>query len=416
MRGSDLHLDCFSGLAGDMFLGACLDLGMPLTVLAEAVAALALPGIAVEARRARRGGFAGTRFRVLSEGQPIEGPDPEESSETPRTPQPPPESGHGRHLKEILALLDRSALPEAVRERSRALFHRLGEAEAKAHGLPVERVHFHEVGAIDSIVDLVGAAAAMEWLAPRRVTCGTVAVGSGTIQGAHGEMPVPPPAVAELVRGIPVRSAPGGELLTPTGAALLAELVDDFTELPALVLEGVGYGLGRKEVAGRANAVRLFAGRPIGDAATSEVLVVECEVDDLSGEGIGHATARLLEAGALDVYVTPVLMKKGRPGHLVSLLARREGFEGLAALLLAETGSLGCRFVPAGRFEAERETVLVTTPFGEVRVKRARFRGRPIAEAPESEDCRRLALAAGVTWREVHQAALAAALATRAAR
>lgn len=417
MQGKDLHLDCFSGLAGDMFLGACLDLGLPLAVVDEAVAALALPDVALEARRARRGGFAGTRFRVLERGRPIEGPDPEEaahgadaaeaSSRAPRS------HAHGRHLSEILKLIDGSALAAPVKARAGGLFHRLGEAEAKAHGLPVERVHFHEVGALDSIVDLTGAAAAIEWLAPRRITCGTVALGSGTVHGAHGEMPVPPPAVAELVRGIPVRSAPGGELLTPTGAVLLAELVDEFCELPPLVVEGVGVGLGRKEIAGRANAVRLFAGRPAGGESPAEVMVVECEVDDLSGEGLGHALARLLEEGALDAYLTPVQMKKGRPGSLISLLCRRADLERLAGMLLAESGSLGCRFSPAGRFEAAREIVPVATRFGEVQVKRASFLGRPVAEAPEYEDCRRLAAAAGVTWREVYQAALAAALAER---
>ncbi len=323
MRGKDLHLDCFNGLAGDMFLGACLDLGMPESVVEEAVAALKLHGIGVESRKARRAGFAGTRFRVLDHGQPIEGPDPEERAEEDSVQEEaeklsvregdergvsgpaghshrhvrddadhrhgPSESndlyqqassafeqepgqarGHGRHLAEILALVEGSALSGPVKARARALFHRLGEAEAKAHGMAIERVHFHEVGAVDSIVDLVGAAAAVEWLAPRRITCGAVNLGGGSVSGAHGRMPVPPPAVAELMKGLPVYGSERsvGELLTPTGAVLLAELVDDFVELPAMIVEGVGYGLGRKETPGCANAVRLIAAaagpQPIG--------------------------------------------------------------------------------------------------------------------------------------------------------
>jgi len=448
VRGKDLHLDCFSGLAGDMFLGACLDLGMPAAVVAEAVAHLNLHGISIEARKTTRAGFAGTRFRVLDHGRPIEGPDPEErvrSSAADSEAERPPEKGsgglggggsaghthphehpqehdhshshkhgHGRNLPQILALIDGSGLSPAVKSRARALFHRLGEAEAKAHGMPIERVHFHEVGAVDSIVDLVGAAAAVEWLAPRRITSGAVNLGGGTVRGAHGVMPVPPPAVAELMKGLPVYGSDRsvGELLTPTGAVLLAELVDEFVELPTLVVEGVGYGLGRKEIAGRPNAVRLVSGAPwpalAGAGANGEVLVVECEVDDLSGEGLGHAMTRLLAEGALDVYLTPVQMKKGRPGSLVTMLCRRPEMERLAGLLLAETGSIGCRFQTSGRFEAEREIVSVSTRFGEVRVKRASFLGRTISNAPEFEDCKRLAEAAGTTWRAVHEAAVVA--------
>jgi uncharacterized protein (TIGR00299 family) protein len=451
---------------------------MPAAVVAEAVASLKLHGITIEARKAHRAGFAGTRFRVLDHGQPIEGPDPEERArqaaadeqaerlsvkeggaqgaggaaghshshghphphdaahehphahahehphehlqEHPHSHSHPREAraaaaapghdrdavhplyqqassetsstafhqhghehsdghvhehghgnGHGRNLPEILALIHSSGLSPAVKSRARALFHRLGEAEAKAHGMAVERVHFHEVGAVDSIVDLVGAAAAVEWLAPRRITCGAVNLGGGTVRGAHGVMPVPPPAVAELMRGLPVYGSDRsvGELLTPTGAVLLAELVDEFVELPTLVVDGVGYGLGRKEIAGRPNAVRLVSGTawPGSGAnagaggAQGEVLVVECEVDDLSGEGLGHAVTRLLAEGALDVYLTAVQMKKGRPGSLVTMLCRRPELERLAGLLLAETGSIGCRFRTSGRFEAEREMVTVQT-------------------------------------------------------
>jgi len=295
-----------------------------------------------------------------------------------------------------------SALSAPVKERAVRLFERLGEAEAKAHGMPVESVHFHEVGAIDSIVDLVGAAAAVEHLAPERITCGPVNVGSGRVKMAHGEVSIPAPATAELLRGVPIFGGPGGELTTPTGAVILAELVDEYVELPAMVLDGVGYGLGKKDLSTHPNALRLLRGR--AQVGRNEVMVVETEIDDLSGEGFGFLMERLLEAGALDVYFTPVQMKKNRPGTLVTLLCRRPQLAEMAGVLLTESGSLGCRYHAASRFEAEREILEVQTAFGRVRIKRARLDGRPLAAAPEFEDCRRLALAGGVPWREIGRA------------
>jgi uncharacterized protein (TIGR00299 family) protein len=421
------HLDCSSGIAGDMFLGACLDLGMPVAALADVVARLGLAGVAIESRKASRGGFVGTRFRVLENGRPIEGPDPEEGAgHEPHDPGHDHGHDHGHHhydhhhhgptrgLAEIRELIQASALSASVKERALRLFQRLGEAEAKAHGMPVERVHFHEVGAIDSIVDLVGAAAAVEHLAPERLTCGPVNLGSGRVRMAHGEVAIPAPATAELLRGVPVFGGPGGELTTPTGAVILAELVDEFVELPAMVLEGVGYGLGKKDLPTHPNALRLLRGRSgaaevAGGEGRAEVMVVEAEIDDLPGEGFGFLMERLLAAGALDVYYTAVQMKKNRPGILVTLLCRRPQLEELAGLLLAESGSLGCRYHAALRFEAEREILEVATAFGAVRIKRARLGGRPLAVAPEFEDCRRLALASGAPWRDVYRAALTAA-------
>ena len=419
------HLDCASGLAGDMFLGACLDLGMPLDLLADAVFHLSLPGVTVDSRKALRGGVTGTRFRVLVDGRPVEGPDPDEvhghSHDHEHEHHHHGEAhdhshdhghshGHGRDLAAIRRLIAESGLAAAVKERAIRLFQRLGEAEAKIHGMPVDRVHFHEVGAVDSIVDLVGAAAAVEHLAPERLTCGPVNVGSGRVKTAHGELPVPAPATAELLRGVPIWGGPGGELTTPTGAVLLAELVDDFIALPPLVLDGIGYGLGRKDLPGQPNAVRLLQGRAaeVSDARP-QVAVLECEIDDLPGEGFGFLMERLLDAGALDVFFTAVQMKKSRPGTLVTVLCRPAQLEELAALLLVESGSLGCRYHVTSRFEARREIAEVETVFGTVRVKRAWFQGRPLAAAPEYDDCRRLALAGGVPWREVYYAALAAA-------
>lgn len=429
------HLDLSSGIAGDMFLGACLDLGMPLEVLTDVVARLGLPGVSLEARPAERGGFRGTRFRVLVDGHPLEGPDPEELAATSKEPhhhhhhlshEPGPSGGlphthdgegehgqghtHGpaRGLAEIRTLILQSALADPVKARALGLFQRLGEAEAKAHGMPLERVHFHEVGAVDSIVDLVGAAAAIELFAPAQWSATSVNVGSGRVRTAHGEIPIPAPATAELLRGIPIYGGPGGELTTPTGAVIVAELVSAFSDLPPMRLEGIGYGLGKKDLPHQPNAVRLLRGEGEG-LARSEVMVVETEIDNLPGEGFGFLMERLLEGGALDAYFTPVQMKKSRPGTLVTLLCRRERLDGLAGLLLAESGSLGCRFHAAARWEAERTIEEIETPYGRVRVKRASLAGRPLASTPEYEDCRRIALERSLPWREVYRAALAAA-------
>lgn len=457
-----LHLDAASGIAGDMFLGACLDAGLPPEVLVETIERLRLPGIGFEMRRAVRGGITGIRFRVLEHGRSIEGPDPEELEGGAGHGHHHPHShshdhghshghghshdhghsheaahshghghshdhghSHGRHLSEIRALLAASGLAAPVRERAERLFVRLGEAEAKIHGVSIEQVHFHEVGAVDSIVDLVGAAAAIEHFQPARVTSSAINVGGGRVKAAHGDLAVPAPATALLLSGIPVYGGGGGELTTPTGATLLAELVDEYVEFPGMVSEAIGYGLGKRETPGRPNVLRVVRGRASQSLASgsglaargslgalgrlAEVAVVECEIDDLPGEGFGFLMERLLGAGALDVYFTPVQMKKNRPGTLVTVLCRPDRLEALAGLLLLESGSLGCRIQRAERIEAEREVITVETPYGPVAVKRARLAGRPFSAAPEFEDCRRIALAAGVAWRDVYRAATSAA-------
>lgn len=405
------HLDCASGIAGDMFLGACLDLGMPVEVLADAVARLGLPEVGVHHHKAIRGGVTGTRFQVTEHGRLLEEPEHHHHHGHDHHHGHSHSHSHGpsRDLAGIRWLLHQSALAPAVKERALGFFERLGAAEAKVHGLPLDRVHFHEVGAVDSIVDLVGAAAAVEFLAPERITASPVNVGGGRVRTAHGELSVPAPATAELLAGIPIFGGGTTELTTPTGALLLAELVDEFGDLPALVLDsgGIGYGLGRKDLPTHPNVLRLLRGERPGTAET-EVMVVECEVDNLPGEGFGFVLERLLEEGALDVYFTPVQMKKNRPGTLITLLCRRPDLERLAGVLLSESGSLGCRYHAAARLEAEREIFQVPTAYGPVRVKRSRFAGRPLASAPEFEDCRRLALERGVPWRDVYRAALAA--------
>jgi len=399
------HLDCFSGLSGDMFLGACLDLGMPLDLLREAVEVLGLgSSVALASREEARAALRGTRFEVALK----ERDGGEHESHARRSEEP------ARDYGEIRRLLTRSALAAPVRERALRLFARLAEAESRVHGVAVDKVHFHEIGAIDSIVDLVGAAVAWEWLRPARLTCGEVNVGDGIVATQHGSLPVPAPATAELLRGIPAYATTGGELLTPTGCVLLAELVDAFTPGPELKTEAVGYGLGARELSGRPNAVRLWKGEPLDGSVAAggepaRAMVIECQLDDASPEALGFAMERLLANGALDVYFTPVQMKKNRPGTLLTVICRSADLEALSTHLLVETGSLGCRFYAVQRFEAKRESHEVATRFGKVRVKRGTFAGHAVAAAPESDDCRRLALEHGVPWREVYEAAIEAA-------
>lgn len=421
-----LHLDCPSGISGDMFLGALLDLGMPLAVLEGSVASLGLEGVTLERRAARRGGVAGTRFRVLQDGVPVDGADPEErpaqveaGGESARAADPERAVAH-TPLREILGLLEGSALPEPVRDRAVAMFRGLGEAEAEVHGGSAEQVHFHEVGAVDSVVDIVGACAARQWLEDELgvagVSCGVVATGSGTIATAHGKLPVPAPATALLLRGVSLTAGPPGELTTPTGALVLRFLVDSRQGAPNWRLLGQGFGLGQRELAGQPNVLRALLGRRDESAAgvprhpVSEIAVVECEIDDVSGEAVAWAMESVREEGALDAFVTPVLMKKGRPGSLLTVLARPADAERLAALLMALTGSLGCRWHPTRRFEARRRVRAVETPFGTIRVKSARL-GDGVHHAPEADDCVVAARRSGASFQTVYEAARAARMA-----
>ncbi|MXX60678.1 MAG: nickel pincer cofactor biosynthesis protein LarC [Holophagales bacterium] len=396
-----LHLDCASGVSGDMFLGACLDLGLPVSLLEEMVERLGLDGVELRVERAKRGGLAGVRFSVLRDGQPVEGKGSEGASH--------------RRLSTILRMIGESGLGDGVVERASALFRRLGEAEAQVHGVGLEEVHFHEVGADDSIVDLVGAAVALEHLDPARVSSSAVVVGSGTVSTRHGVMPVPAPATGLLLEGIPITSGgASGELTTPTGAVIVREFVAEFepsaTAAPRRI-EGYGIGLGSRELADRPNALRLQRARPLELAESSwrQVAVLECQLDDVTGEAVGHAVESLLGAGALDVFATAVQMKKSRPGVAITVISRPEQSSELAERLLLETGSLGCRRTVVDRLEAERSIFIVPTPFGDVKVKRASVAGRSLGAAPEYEDVRRIAREQGVPFRDVYRAALRAA-------
>ncbi len=378
-----LYLDLFSGAAGDMLLGALLDLGLPLDVLREELAKMDLSGYELEARREVRQGITGTRLIVHDVAQ----------------------AHPARHLRDIRHLIGESRLSPEVRSQSLAVLERLARAEARVHGVPVEEVHFHEIGAVDTLVDVVGFVVGLEHLGVERVYASPVPLGSGFVQTEHGLLPVPAPATAALLAeaGAPVRAHPAQtEIVTPTAAALLTELAT--FACPPIRVRAVGYGFGTKEFPWP-NAVRAWLGDLEGEGLREAVVVLECNLDDATGEMLGYAMERLFAAGALDVWFTPVQMKKNRPGVLLSVLARPERADSLAAVILRETPTLGVRLRPLERVVADRRVREVETPWGPVRVKEKWLGDTCLAISPEYEDCARIAREQGVPLEEVYRVA-----------
>ncbi len=383
--------DCFSGAAGDMILAALVSAGYPLEALQELVRRLRLPGVEVESSQVRRAGLAGTQIRVIV----------------------PPEAQRAhRHLPHILELIAAAGLPPDVAENARRIFRRLAEAEAAVHGVTPEQVHFHEVGAADAIVDVVGACAGLHALGIERLVCAPIPTGSGTVQCEHGLMPVPAPATAELLKGVPLAACDEpGELTTPTGAAILTTLAAGFGPLPALRISAIGYGAGTRDSRTRPNILRLLIGE-LEDAPPADeqdtVIVLETQIDDATGQAIAHAAARLLEAGALDVYAVPIVMKKGRPGQLLTVLCRDSEAAALEDLLFAETTTFGIRRHTCSRHMLARRHETVATPFGPLRIKVGQRGGRVVQAWPEYDDCARAAREHSAALREVQAAALRA--------
>jgi uncharacterized protein (TIGR00299 family) protein len=368
--GEAIYFDCFSGAAGDMLVGALLDLGGDLATLREDLSRLGVAGFELAAAKKWRGGLAGTHFEVRLDPKHV-----------------PPR----RNLPQILALIGKSGLPAPVVERAARVFRRIGEAEAKVHGCAIEEVHFHEVGAIDSIVDVVGFCALHHRMGAPRLLSSPVAVGEGYVETEHGRLPVPAMATLELLRGVPIEN-PGirEELCTPTGAALLSTLCEGFGRAFSFVPRRVGYGLGTRERESPPNAVRavlceLAAGR--GD----EVEVIETNLDDATGQEVARLIDRCLAAGALDVAAFPVVMKKGRPGHVLQVLARADAAAAIESLLLADSPSLGVRRHAASRRILPRRSETVATSLGEVRVKIATLDDGSERVAPEFDDLARVA-------------------------
>ncbi len=380
------HFDCFSGISGDMTLGALIDVGVDAEAIRKGLNSLGLP-IELKVERVRKGGFASTFVFV----------------------EAPKENRH-RFLPEIEEILGRGALTEPQRDLALRIFRRLAEAEAAVHGMPVERVHFHEVGALDSIADIAGAAIGLDLLGVERFTSRSVPTGSGMVKCEHGLMPVPAPATAQLLKGVPLASSPTkAELTTPTGAAILTTVVGEWCEQPVMTVERIGHGAGRREFVEHPNLLRLFVGTSSQKADSDGVWMLETNLDDLPAEMIGYCSERLFAAGALDVFAVPIFMKKNRPGVLLSVIAASASLPALEDILFRETATFGVRRYPVERHILERRVGSVQTPWGNLRVKIGqRGNGEPIL-SPEYEDCANAARQHGVPLREVYKIVLDAA-------
>ncbi len=452
------YLDCFAGISGDMFLGALLDAGVPLSVLEDATKALNL-GASLTVETVDRSGISSKKVTVLEHGAPAESEVPQSHSHMehqhphdhththqpqtqhlhktghPHTHEPVSESTHahphvhGRSLTVIRQLIQSSTLAGPVKSFAIRAFELLGASEAKIHNVPVDEIHFHEVGAVDAIVDIVAASAGIVHLDIGAWHSSPLNVGGGMVVCAHGTFPVPAPATADLLRGLPTYSAHiAKELVTPTGAALIKALAPSFGPQPAMQVEHIGYGAGSRNPTDFPNVLRLSIGESSTSApsqtvpssevgftnATQTVTVLETALDDLSPQIIAYVAEQALKLGALDVMLTPVLMKKGRPGTLITLLCDEDHQPALARLLLTETSTLGLRISRQQRICLDRRHTPVSTPYGEIRIKVGALDDEELNAAPEFEDCRTAALDHAVSIKRVQQAAIAAYLSQKA--
>jgi hypothetical protein len=411
-----LYLDCFSGVSGDMLLGACLDAGVPLDAVRAALGSLGLDDYDVSATRVLRAGVSATRW-VLDERVPA-GAVPSQEREQVHGHEI--GAGHGtaphrhphRHVAGIERLIARSALAPASRDRAIALVRRLAAIEADIHQMAIEDVHLHEVGALDSIVDIVGGVFALEWFGADRIVASPLNLGSGTVRCAHGTFPVPAPATARLAQGVPVyQDGPAVELTTPTGALLVTGFADAFGPLPPMRVEAIGYGAGSRDFPDRPNVLRILVGEAEALAAApsrDRVTLMTFEIDDMNPQIYGVLIDMLLAAGAHDVYYTPVQMKKNRPGTLVTVMAPPERRTALSAIVFRETTTLGVRYHDEERDVLDREIVTVTTAWGPVPIKVARLGGVVTNAAPEFEACVVLARTHDVPVKDIQAAAMKA--------
>lgn len=384
-----LYFDCFAGASGDMILGGLLALGVGRNELQAELDKLGLPDVAIEVEVVDRSGISATHVRVNA----------------------PDQKAH-RHLSEIVRIIGSSKLSQEVKSRSVEIFTRLARAEAKVHGIEIDAVHFHEVGALDAIVDVVGACICFEKLGIERFACSKIHVGSGFIVMEHGKYPVPPPAVAELLSGFAIYSTEiEGELVTPTGAAIISTLCDSYGHLPDVIPEKTGYGAGSREYSGFPNTLRLLLAETTESDAiappTDRLVLIETNLDDISPQILGFVMERAFDLGALDCWFTPIQMKKNRPGTMLSILCAQEKREEMSALLYRETTTLGIRLRSVERDCISREIATVETSHGKVDVKLARRNGRITNVMPEYEHVRRIALETGLPLRRVQAEVIA---------
>ncbi len=381
-----LYFDCFAGASGDMILGAMVAAGVAPNFLREQLSLFPVAGFSIDFETVNRSGLSATYARV--------------------------ETAHEhkhRHLSDIKQIIEGSGLSDSVKQRAVQIFTRLAEAEARVHNEPVDHIHFHEVGALDAIVDVVGAAICFDALQIDRFISSPLHVGSGMVKMAHGQFPIPPPAVTELLKGVPFYATDiKGELLTPTGAAIITSVCHEYGPIPEMLTETTGYGAGTREYPDFPNVLRVLLGETEDKGATDERLwMIETNLDDASPQIVGHVMDRVLESGALDCFFTPVQMKKNRPGVLLSVLCSREEKDAVMKLLFLETTTLGVRSYEVTRRALQRSVVRVETQYGPIDVKVAHLDGRVVNEMPEFEQCRQAAANANVPLKVVEEAARA---------
>jgi len=397
-----LYFDAFSGVSGDMTVAALLDLGVPLELLRERLALLPVDGYELRVGERETHGIRARKFDVVLSDASHAAVSAAAHADAHR-------HAH-RSFADICALLEHCALPAAIRARALAIFSVLAEAEGQVHGVPPDAVTFHEVGAIDSIVDIVATAIGIEELGVEHAYVSALPLGSGTVRSQHGYLPVPAPATAQILRGFPVRLGDGaGEMVTPTGAAIVAALGRAGEPLPALSIERIGYGAGTRVSPDRPNVLRLLLARTVEPAPVEEMVLLETNIDDSNPEIYEFVFEQLFAAGARDVWLTPVIMKKGRPGAVLAVLGDAALCDTLAALVLRETSALGVRFREVRRMVSPREEIHVETEYGGIAVKIARAPDGTLNAAPEYESCRARAREHDVALKLVYRAALAAA-------
>ena len=443
------YFDCFSGASGDMVLGALLDLGLPLEALRAALGSLDIEYGGVSAERVLRAGVSATRFRANAEerlghaGQVPSAAHRDAASHEHHAHSsgshvhaPDTSHDHGQHdhrdhehgdrehahegvhahhsLKDIARYIERSALSRTGKDRALELFEKLAQAEAAIHDVPIERIHLHEVGALDSIIDIVGAVFGMEWLGADEVIVSPLNVGSGTVWCAHGEFPVPAPATARLLAGVPIYAgAVANELVTPTGALLMTSYAGSFGALPPMRVKQIGYGAGSRDFAKHPNVLRVLVGEGASSEETERVIVIECEIDDMNPQLFGPLMDRLYADGALDVFYAPVQMKKNRPGTLVTVVSPLDRREALSSVLFTDSTTIGVRYQEVLRERLAREMRTVETPVGAIRFKVASRDGRVLNAAPEFEDCAKAAAERGMSIKAVQALAQKAWLDSR---
>jgi uncharacterized protein (TIGR00299 family) protein len=375
------YLDCFSGISGDMFVGSLLDAGLPLEEIEKIISGLGLDGYTIETQKEERHHIFGTRFSVLlqQEDQPT------------------------RHLKDIREILHNSGLPLSVVERCVLIFETLAEIEGEIHHVPREEVHFHEVGAVDSIIDVVAAVSGIHLLGIEKLFASRIPIGKGMVASAHGNIPVPTPATLALLRGVPVYdSGQDVEMVTPTGAALLSSLGASFGPMPPMTVERIGYGVGSRSLPDRPNLLRILIGDDVGTERLETVVVLESNLDDMSPELLGYLMDVLFEAGALDVSFSPIHMKKNRPGVRIQVIGRPEDKDKLIGIVFRESTSLGIRISYSQREVVERNEVTVSSPWGKMKLTQITDRDRRTVLLPEYEECRRIAREHNLPLRDVY--------------